>query len=189
KVNHQRVGKGWIYLGTHYFNAGSGGFVEISNRSASSGVVIADAIRFGNGMGDIDRGAGISGQSREDEQALYWIQAQAGFNGANNPVPASTYRSTLTLDQDANVGAPPRWARWMNDGTIGLATDRLFLSYHSNATGGTNTSTRGTLGLYNGNNDITTKTPHQQEWAQLMGRTVTDELVAWGTKVENAWAN
>ena len=45
------------------------------------------------------------------------------------------------------------------------------------------------MGLYNGNNDPTTATPHQQAWAQLVGREVTDDLVAQGTKVEFPWAN
>ena len=35
KVNHQRVGKGWIYLGTYYFNAGTSGYVEISNKTSA----------------------------------------------------------------------------------------------------------------------------------------------------------
>src|SRR5918995_691253 len=28
KVNHQRVGKGWVYLGSYYFGKGTSGFVE-----------------------------------------------------------------------------------------------------------------------------------------------------------------
>ena len=31
-------------------------------------------IRFGNGMGDIDRGGGVSGLPREDEAGLYWVK-------------------------------------------------------------------------------------------------------------------
>ena len=61
-VNHRRVGNGLVYLGTYYFDAGTNGYVDISNRSNSEGsIVVADMIRFGNGMGDISRGrAGVS---------------------------------------------------------------------------------------------------------------------------------
>ena len=61
---------------------------------------------------------------------------------------------------------------------VGPMTDRIFLSFHSNAAGGGISNTRGTLGLYNGNNDPTTATPNQQAWAQLMGSEVQGELVA-----------
>src|SRR5688500_13232293 len=59
KVDHRKVGKGWVYLGTYHFDAGSGGYVEVSNKSASAGRAIADGMRFGNGVGDIDRGGGV----------------------------------------------------------------------------------------------------------------------------------
>ena len=32
-VNHRRVGNGLVYLGTYYFEAGTNGYVDISNRS------------------------------------------------------------------------------------------------------------------------------------------------------------
>src|SRR5439155_14685527 len=77
KVNHQRVGKGWVYLGSYYFEKGTKGYVDISNKSSSAGVAVADAIRFGNGVGTLNRGAGASTYNREDEPALYWIMNMA----------------------------------------------------------------------------------------------------------------
>ena len=78
RVNHRRVGRGWVWLGTYWFEAGSNGWVEISNYTpgpyATNRVVIADAIRFGNGMGDVNRGFGVSGFERELECSRYWIQ-------------------------------------------------------------------------------------------------------------------
>jgi len=88
-VNHRRVGNGWVYLGNYYFAAGTSGYVDISNRSGDSGVVIADAIRFGNGMGDVNAGGGVSGKPREDEAGLYWIQSQFG-QGTNTAGISST---------------------------------------------------------------------------------------------------
>jgi hypothetical protein len=66
RIPHHMVGNGWVYLGEYFFNAGSNattGSVVISNlRSTATGhVVIADAIRFGNGMGTVNRGGGVSG--------------------------------------------------------------------------------------------------------------------------------
>ena len=59
RVPHHMVGSGWVYLGTYYFEAGSDrkrGSVIVSNLQPSPGfgaVAVADAIRFGNGMGDV----------------------------------------------------------------------------------------------------------------------------------------
>jgi len=79
RVNHERVGLGWVWLGTYYFAAGTNGYVEISNYApgdydSGNDVIIADAIRFGNGMGDVDRGFGVSGYPRDEECARYWVQ-------------------------------------------------------------------------------------------------------------------
>ena len=182
RVNHRRVGKGWVYLGTYYLDAGAGAAVEISNQSAGpSGVVIADAIRFGNGMGDIDRGGGVSRRPREDEAGLYWIERMRGQG-----VATSVYSSSGE-DRTATVGASPRFAAHMNREADGSLGDRVFLSFHSNAFNGTG---RGTVGLYNGNNNPATRTPNQLAWAQLVGREVNDDLVAVGSPpLEYAWFN
>ncbi|MSU58057.1 MAG: hypothetical protein EXS35_07745 [Pedosphaera sp.] len=73
RVPHHLVGNGWIFLGTYHFNAGSNsanGAVVVSNLEPSpsfGSVVMADAIRFGNGMGSINRGGGVSGYPRAEE--------------------------------------------------------------------------------------------------------------------------
>ncbi|HEV8377761.1 MAG TPA: LEPR-XLL domain-containing protein, partial [Tepidisphaeraceae bacterium] len=179
KVNHRRVGKGWVYLGTYYFDQGTGGYVEVSNKSASTGsVAIADAIRFGNGMGDVDRGAGVSGHTREDEACLYWIMRSAGVG-----TPSSVYAPNGD-DATDNVGAPIRWAAYMNAEAQGSPTDRIYLSFHSNAGNGTS---RGTLGLYNSPANATF---HQQAWAELVGREINDDLVLTGSPpLEFPWFN
>ena len=90
KVNHHRVGTGLVYLGTYYFDAGTDGYVDISNKSSIAGrVAIADMIRFGNGMGDIDRGGGVSGLPREDEAGLYWVKWHVDHSQG---IPDSEYR-------------------------------------------------------------------------------------------------
>ncbi|MBX7245448.1 MAG: hypothetical protein K1X53_08110 [Candidatus Sumerlaeaceae bacterium] len=180
RINHRRVGKGWIYLGTYFFQPGTSGYVEISNET-SSGLgtyVFADAIRFGNGMGTINRGAGVSGKPREDEASRYWVQ-----NGIGQGASSSIYDGSST-DQDDNVGTPPRMASYMNNEAEGTFVERIFLSFHSNAGGG-----RGCDGLYNNTSLFPgTATPHQFRWATLQGRQTNDDMVAIGAPpLENAW--
>lgn len=57
-VNQQMGGGTWVYLGTFEFDKGNNdyGMVVLSNESREQGVVCADAVRFGGGMGNIARG-------------------------------------------------------------------------------------------------------------------------------------
>ena len=178
-VNHKLVGKGWIYLGTYYFGTGTGGWVQISNKSSNaSGVVIADAVRFGNGMGTVKRNGAVSGRSREDEASLYWIEGQLGVG-----VSISSFRGGSTADSDANVGAPARYAAYMNNAPFGQS---VYMGFHSNAAGADGT-TRGTYGLYN---SAANATPNQQRWAFLAAKEVNADLVAAGSPpMEYAWFN
>jgi hypothetical protein len=180
-VNHRMVGNGMIYLGTYYFEAGTAGSVEISNRSSEAGrVVIADMIRFGNGMGNTDRGAGVSGRSREDELALYWIKWQVDNSQG---VPLNSYRtSDSSIDGDANVGAIPRYAVYMNQQGEGLPSDRLLISNHTNAGGG-----RGVTVLHNTASGGAT--PNQLLLAQTLGTEINADLVAQSSLFEHAWNN
>jgi hypothetical protein len=169
-INHREVGNGLVYLGNYYFEAGTDGYVDVSNQSDTPGsVVIAGMIRVGNGMGDIDRGGGISGLPREDESGLYWVMWHVNNSQG---ILSSEYRAT-SVDRDAAVSFSPRYAEYMNREVEGPLSDRVFVSFHSNAGGG-----RGVLGLYNGNNYITSKTPNQFLLADTLGQEVNDDLVA-----------
>ena len=172
-VDHRKVGKGWVFLGEYYFKQGSEGYVEIINAvsdpSLADGkhVVVADAIRFGNGMGDINRGGGISGFPREEEASKYWVEAMV-------PVGAPPiFEPNEASDQDNNVGAPPRMAAYMNRETEGTFLDRIYVGFHSNAVGG-----RGTVGLFEKDPD---KRPDWQvEFAQLVARQLNEDLATTG---------
>ena len=77
RVNQQMGEKTWVYLGNFYFDEGQSrrNCVTLSNLSRHHhGVVTADAVRFGGGMGNIDRGRGISGLPRCMEAARYYAQ-------------------------------------------------------------------------------------------------------------------
>jgi hypothetical protein len=182
-VNHRQVGNGLVYLGTYHFEAGADGYVDISNRSSESGnVVIADMIRFGNGVGDVDRGAGISGVGREDESGLYWVKWHVD---RSQGVSDSEYRAT-TDDRDAAVSFSPRYAEYMNREQEGSLSDRVFVSFHSNAGSG---PARGVLGLYNGNNNPNTATPNQFLLANTLGLEINNDMVAQAGMFEHNWFN
>lgn len=186
RVPHHKVGNGWVYLGTYHFAAGSNsltGAVIISNLQptpATGSVVIADAIRFGNGMGDVvpvSTGGGtptVSGYPREEECARYWIQRMLGVGAST-----SIYDVAGLIDGDDNVGAPPRMAREMNRADGGSIYERVFLSFHSNASGVTPPSARGCTGLYNNASLFPgTATPNQFRLAQLIATELNNDMLA-----------
>lgn len=179
RLPHHMVGNGWIYLGEYYFAAGANaaaGSVVVSNLrgSATGSVVIADAIRFGNGMGSVDRGSGVSGYPREDENMRYWIQANLAQGQS-----ATLYDGTGNDEQDS-WSAPPKMSAHMNREAAGDIYDRIHISFHSNAGGG-----RGTVALITSD-----PTPNQAELAEIMGGEVNDDLVALGSPpLEVPWFN
>ncbi len=77
-VNQQMGGSTWVYLGTFDFDKGCNQFnrVTLTNQSSHGGghVVTADAVRFGGGMGNIERGGTVSGLPRCLEGARYSTQ-------------------------------------------------------------------------------------------------------------------
>jgi hypothetical protein len=179
RLPHHMVGNGWIYLGEYYFNAGSNsanGAVVISNLrdSAQGTVVIADAIRFGNGMGTVDRGGGVSSYPREDESMRYWIQ----HNLAQGQ--STTLYDGGGDDEQDSWSAPPKMSAHMNREAAGDIYDRIHISFHSNAGGG-----RGTVALITSD-----PTPNQAELAEIIGGEVNDDLVALGSPpLETTWFN
>ncbi len=81
-VNQQMGGGTWVYLGSFYFKKGihENQSVVLSNESAYGGVVTADAVRFGGGMGIVARGDSlkVSNLPRFLEGARYALQ-YSGF--------------------------------------------------------------------------------------------------------------
>ena len=191
RVPHQLVGGGWVYLGTYYFNAGvnaAAGAVIISNQvegTNTTGVVVADAIRFGNGMGDVNEGGGVSTYPREDECSRMWIRRALGQGQSTSPY------------DNGNVGAPPRMAAEMNREAEGNIFKRIYIGFHSNATtGNTNTATaRGVTALWNNpglstNVATSSDTPNQYRLAQLLGTEVNSDMLSISAPpLEFAWAN
>lgn len=82
EVNQAMGGGTWVYLGTFHFDKGCKETqgVTLVNYSRHSGVVSADAVRFGGGMGNVVRGVDskTSGLPRYLEAARYNLQT-SGF--------------------------------------------------------------------------------------------------------------
>lgn len=133
---NQRMGAGtWVYLGTFEFNKGCNEYnrVVLTNESDSRGVVAADAVRFGGGMGNISRGGSRSGVPRCLEGARYYAQ----WAGAPYSV-YSGYSGNDDYKDDINVRS--YMTNWLGGGSCympgksGLGVPiELSLAVHSDA--------------------------------------------------------
>ncbi|MEL7484235.1 MAG: N-acetylmuramoyl-L-alanine amidase, partial [Planctomycetota bacterium] len=108
----------------------------------------------------------------------YWIQAHRGVG-----IPDSEYRVNSS-DGSATVSAPPRWAEQMNREASGTLADRVFVSHHSNAA---NTTARGVISLYNGNNNPASETPNQFLLAFLLADEINQDMPLLDDGFEHPW--
>lgn len=135
RVNQQMGGSTWVYLGTFDFDQGDNIYncVMLTNQSRSRGVVTADAVRFGGGMGNIQRGGVISGYPRTLEGARYSAQ----WAGA----PYTVYGGRGGTDDYADdINARSRMLNWLGGGSVYMPTTtgqnvpmELSLAVHSDA--------------------------------------------------------
>jgi hypothetical protein len=117
-----------MYLGRFPFHMGPAQ-VLIRNLSSGPGSSLSiDAVRFGGGMGRIERGTGsypasgpTTGRARWESCARYHAQ----FQGA----PESVYNSSSGNDSKDDVGARARYAAWQHE----EGEDAVFVSWHTNA--------------------------------------------------------
>lgn len=133
---NQRMGGGtWVYLGTFDFDAGcnSDNRVVLSNVSEYNGVVTADAVRFGGGMGNISRNNTTSGLPRFAESSRYYAQ----WAGAPDSV---CYSKNCTDDYKEDINVRSYMTNWLAGGscfapnTLGLNVPvELSLAIHSDA--------------------------------------------------------
>ena len=134
-VNQQMGGSTWVYLGTFDFEKGSSnsGMVTLDNYSHQSGVVTADAVRFGGGMGNISMGGSKSGLPRWAEAARYSAQ-WAGMRD-------TTYDCYNGEDDyKSDIQSRPRVANELSGGSVYAPTIdgrrvpiELNLAFHSDA--------------------------------------------------------
>ena len=134
-VNQKMGGGTWVYLGTFDFDKGENPFncVALTNQSKRKGVVTADAVRFGGGMGNIERGGDISHMPRCLEAARYYAQ----WAGA----PFSIYgNKTGTDDYAEDINTRSLMTNWLAGGSPYVPTKEgkkvpieLSLAVHSDA--------------------------------------------------------
>jgi hypothetical protein len=135
RVNQKMGGGTWVYLGTFDFDKGCNEYncVVITNNSKSRGIVTADAVRFGGGMGNIQRGGNVSGLPRALEGARYYAQ----WAGA----PYSVYCSKKGEDDYAeDINTRSLMTNWLAGGSVYMPSMsgknvpiELSLAIHSDA--------------------------------------------------------
>lgn len=150
EVNQRMGGGTWVYLGTFEFDEGMNdyGMVVLSNESSQKGVVCADAVRFGGGMGNILRGGKVSGLPRYLEGARYAAQ-WAGM-------PYEVYsRSGGENDYNDDINSRSLTVNYLSGGSVYNPSEKglglpfeLSLALHSDAGYKEDNSLVGSLGIY-----------------------------------------
>ena len=155
RVNQQMGGGTWVYLGTFHFTKGlsEDNCVILTNQSNYKGVVTADAVRFGGGMGNIVRGDSTmylpigSDLPRCLEAARYSAQWYG--------MPDSVYSPRGNDDGRDDVNTRPFTVNYVTKGTNYLKGDsglsvpiELYMAVHSDAGYRLDNTLVGTLGIY-----------------------------------------
>ncbi len=129
---NQRIGGGmWVWLGRFVLDSASKVVLTAPEGAKEGALLSADAVRIGGGMGNVKRMGEVSGVSRYEEAARYWMQ----YSG----VPDSIYaQETLSaeneehqqLDYIDNFKGNGDWCNYIRrkkniplDVAVGLHTD------------------------------------------------------------------
>lgn len=149
-VNQQIGGGTWVYLGSFEFDKGTNdyGMVVLSNQSKQKGVVCADAVRFGGGMGNIAREGQTSGLPRYLEAARY----NAQWSG----MPSEVYtRPDRENDYADDLNTRSQMVNYLSGGSVYNPTEKglgvpfeMTLAFHSDAGFSKMDEWIGTLGVY-----------------------------------------
>jgi hypothetical protein len=156
RVNQQIGGGTWIFLGTFRFEKGSNpgiGRVVLTNASSQPGkIVAADAVRFGGGLGLIERNGRASGRPKYLEAARYFLQYAGmpdtlvyNLNGSGN-------------DYNDDYQSRPEYANFLRGAPFGPNKNRtvpglgipvdLSLAFHTDAGITRNDTVVGTLSIF-----------------------------------------
>lgn len=155
RVNQQMGGGTWVYLGTFDFAAGCDmdNCVLLTNRSSYRGVVTADAVRFGGGMGNVARGDSLHAFVRSNlPRALEGSRYYAQWAG----MPYALYKNKDKTDDYAeDLNTRSLMTNRLACGSDYLPGDsglnvplELSLAVHSDAGSRPDSSIVGTLGIY-----------------------------------------
>lgn len=129
RFDQTRHGSTWQHAEQLWLTEGESLTVELVGDSSQPGRYLsADAVRIGGGYGDVVRSGDLSGRPRWEEGAILYTQ----YNGA----PTSVYDPYGDGD-GSDPSSRSRWAAWEHPS----GEPAVYLSWHSNAGGGTGTST------------------------------------------------
>ena len=202
-VNQQMGGRTWIYLGRFPFRKGSheGQGVFLTNKG--QGILTADAVKFGGGMGNMARKpnevkegdfeveAEVSGYPRFTEGSRYWLQ-WAGF------VDTIYSRNLNTTDYNDDYMSRGLWVNTLSDGSY-LKLDKkgynipldLSFAFHTDAGTTLNDSIVGTLSIYTRMSNDHDKYPNGEDrsigrdYADIVQTQIVDDIRAL---YEPAWS-
>ena len=149
-VNQQIGGGTWVYLGSFEFDKGKNdyGMVVLSNQSKQKGIVCADAVRFGGGMGNIAREGQTSGLPQYLEGARYHAQ----WSG----MPIEVYNQTEGKNDYADdINTRSRMINYLSGGSVYNPSEKglgvpfeMSLGFHSDAGFSKTDEWIGSLGIY-----------------------------------------
>jgi hypothetical protein len=196
---NQTIGGGtWIYLGNFKFDKGSKKFqgVVLSNQSKDENkIVSADAVRFGGGMGIVERDGITSGRPKFAEGSRYWLQ----FAGMPDSL---TYNLNNNLDDYKDdyqsrgeygnylYGAPFGPNKNRNEKGLGIPLD-LSLAFHTDAGITRNDTAIGTLMIYS-IPDVDSQIVFPDGVSRLVNRDLSDIVMTQivddiRTKYDSTW--
>ncbi|MBL7136028.1 MAG: fibronectin type III domain-containing protein [Candidatus Marinimicrobia bacterium] len=156
QVNQKIGGNTWIYLGKFKFKAGQNpeiGKVMLSNKSSELGrTVTADAVRFGGGMGNVERNGSTSRRPKYVEASRYYLQ----YAGMPDTLVYSFNSDSNDYKDDYQCRG--EWVNYLRGKPFGPNKDRnvkglgipidLSLAFHTDAGISFNDTTIGTLSIY-----------------------------------------
>ena len=154
-VNQQMGGGTWVYLGTFHFTKGQSedNCVILTNLSEHKGVVTADAVRIGGGMGNIVRGDStmVLPIGSDLPRCLEAARYSAQWYG----MPDSVYSPRGNDDGKDDVNTRPFTANYLSKGSNYLPGEdglrvpiELCMGVHSDAGFRTDNTLVGSLGIY-----------------------------------------
>ena len=155
RVNQQMGGGTWVYLGTFHFTQGisEDNCIILTNQSNYKGVVTADAVRLGGGMGNIVRGDStmVLPISSDLPRCLEAARYSAQWYG----MPDSVYSPRGNDDGRDDVNTRPYTVNYVTKGTNYLKGDsglsvpiEMYMAVHSDAGYRLDNTLVGTLGIY-----------------------------------------
>lgn len=195
-VNQQMGGRTWIYLGKFGFRKGKRANQGVFLTNQGQGILTADAVKFGGGMGnmarkpnevkegDFDVEPEVSGYPRFTEGSRYWLQ-WAGF------VDTIYSRNRNTTDYNDDYMSRGLWVNTLSDGSY-LKPDKdgynvpldLSFAFHTDAGTTLNDSIVGTLSIYTRLSNDEEKYPNGEDrsigrdYADIVQTQIVDDIRA-----------